>query len=1104
MPLADDEVKKIAYGVLNPGIEPNPTNAVPDPSTGGSMRAIKQAALKAYTPDARKGTGPYRGIVLMKLPDITGGEESPLPRNSWLNSYYGDTSSSETREQIPYPLQQYKVYIPELHVDLPRVKKYLPYSAGAAGDPEYKKIGMYPTFIARESDVEPAAAGDIVWVNFGNNETFEDPYYIGKVFSEPSPQPSDITCAIDALRRTVGGVVGQVAAGVASLFGANGVGPNPPTGEALTYSDEYRRLASANFDSVLQQFPNRAYEPYEQQNTKAYNHPLRSQAVGVSSFRQTSASANNCINCFQTRTPAYTARDDSYNGRAHTYHEGFVRYVESGGRPGTPEWPGTVSGRIGVGCVNHLPTYLERILLAQRLVAEDQSGRPYGWGCKHWKWRDGGIDCSGFTFLSRCMVELMMSSDNNFNGLENSRFTGWTGKGGLSEGNDPAAQIPSGTTVNLPWHSFVYGNVGRAMENRAPGEFGETLFAPSHGYSTPMRNAAHNYRRGATRCLVTINNSQTDPNTPWGTDSSHAPVMPGDIILTAGRNAPSSQNIPSVFSPLTPNTHPGQPHDAGHIVTTFVCPGGLLRTIESGGGGVKTQPFQDYIMRQRPHRSRGQNLFIYETEEMARAWSRCVDKCVEHGIPHANGRPLVPWSPELAKKLAPTLFENLQIDGWSETPESSAVPDSTPTAETPEGESAEPISSGAATGASAGAVLEGDIGNAINPETGEASTEVVRTSPNPTPEEGAASAESASTESPSAFQSFLNRTQNFLEGATSIITPNSETPQTPSQTTPPTGQTGTGGPTPAPSSGCSPGAGRTGGGRGGSSSGGSASGGPVTPNPAYQGEGVPASQPLARRVRVRFDNMRTDHCSGSGGNSGYLREDVANDLLGAKTILNELGGVLGTSGTGRGLQNYNPNNPNAASCSFHYTMLALDLYTWGGSLYPASDPNVCEYVITYAEGGGSHRNGGNRMFVVWARSNKPAGTEHQGHRVQNLTLDARVCPRGTRGEPQVVQVTGNFINLTELLGSFGFVPIPGRRYFFDECYRNNGGAEWWHFQNTRTVNRGDSWASVMGTIHRESRFRCSPTYRHRRRVFRNLGFSGRSADVAWAPCPPRS
>ena len=121
--LSDAEVKQIGYGVLNPSIRPSPVKTpAPDPSDGGSMRAIKQAALKIFTPNARLGTGPYRGVVLMKLPEITGEDPSELPRNSWLNNYFGDWEEGEIQEQMPYPLGAYKIYIPEIHTDLPKVK----------------------------------------------------------------------------------------------------------------------------------------------------------------------------------------------------------------------------------------------------------------------------------------------------------------------------------------------------------------------------------------------------------------------------------------------------------------------------------------------------------------------------------------------------------------------------------------------------------------------------------------------------------------------------------------------------------------------------------------------------------------------------------------------------------------------------------------------------------------------------------------------------------------------------------------------------------------------------------------------------------------------
>ena len=216
-----------------------------------------------------------------------------------------------------------------------------------------------------------------------------------------------------------------------------------------------------------------------------------------------------------------------------------------------------------------------------------------------------------------------------------------------------------------------------------------------------------------------------------------------------------------------------------------------------------------------------------------------------------------------------------------------------------------------------------------------------------------------------------------------------------------------------------------------------------------------------------------------------------------KRIVNELGGILPNGGTGRGLGNYDPSNTNRSTTSFHYTYLAYDIYTHAGSLYPTSNPDECEFVITYDPEGGYP---GNRMWVVWARSDKEPGTEFEGHRVERLTLDARVCPRGTNGEPVIRPTTGNFINLTQLMRSFNFKPIGGRTSYFKNCSRNTMGSEWWHFQYSGNISAGHTWEATMKSIHSDRAFNCSPVAKHRRRVYRNLGFSGRSVDVPWSPC----
>ena len=87
---------------------------------------------------------------------------------------------------------------------------------------------------------------------------------------------------------------------------------------------------------------------------------------------------------------------------------------------------------------------------------------------------------------------------------------------------------------------------------------------------------------------------------------------------------------------------------------------------------------------------------------MGHAWKNCISLCEAHGIPHSKGRPLVEWTPKIAKMLAPTLYKSLQPDGWSEKDEENAK-----------------------------AAMRGDIGKNIDPETGEAKGEQVKSESNP-------------------------------------------------------------------------------------------------------------------------------------------------------------------------------------------------------------------------------------------------------------------------------------------------------------------------------------------------------------------------------------
>ena len=251
------------------------------------------------------------------------------------------------------------------------------------------------------------------------------------------------------------------------------------------------------------------------------------------------------------------------------------------------------------------------------------------------------------------------------------------------------------------------------------------------------------------------------------------------------------------------------------------------------------------------------------------------------------------------------------------------------------------------------------------------------------------------------------------------------------------------------------------------------------------------SKPKAKKVKVRFDNNRTGTGKGKGGGLRSIREDAGNDLIGAIEVINKLGGIVSTAGVARGLGNYDPNNKNRSTTSFHYTYLAFDLYTHAASVWPSNNETQCEYVI-------EHMPDSPKFFRVWARSDKPSGTEFKGFKAETRTLDALVCK--ARGPAQVKKVTGVFIDLTKVMRSFGFQPIRARDSFMANCKGNPMGSEWWHFQYQKGLTPGQTWEKTLTSVHSDKRYRCSPVSRHGARVFRGRGFSSKSVDKGFTPC----
>lgn len=155
-----------AYGDLNPVLSSN--NKPTIDKDEGFFNILKRTAEIVHTPNSMEGIIELRGLVLRAEDDIK--DRSQIPEDSWLSDHYFPGGSS-----LDEPLQAYKVFIPELHAHLPRVRSFTK---------DHAKIEKYPTFIASNSRIEPASAGQIVRVTFTNMTTQEGPIYLGPIFNK--------------------------------------------------------------------------------------------------------------------------------------------------------------------------------------------------------------------------------------------------------------------------------------------------------------------------------------------------------------------------------------------------------------------------------------------------------------------------------------------------------------------------------------------------------------------------------------------------------------------------------------------------------------------------------------------------------------------------------------------------------------------------------------------------------------------------------------------------------------------------------------------------------------------------------------------------------
>ena len=209
---------------------------------------------------------------------------------------------------------------------------------------------------------------------------------------------------------------------------------------------------------------------------------------------------------------------------------------------------------------------------------------------------------------------------------------------------------------------------------------------------------------------------------------------------------------------------------------------------------------------------------------------------------------------------------------------------------------------------------------------------------------------------------------------------------------------------------------------------------------------------------------RTSHeTGGSGGNDyGYNRFNAgsihAHHIQSIVEDLDAMGGIITSSGCTRDLGD--PGGGGRSAMSLHKFDIALDLYLYSAMV--TRELLFAPYIVTvdmstidpsnWRQDEGAPSRLDKTNWIVWAR----VSPQHPRSRL--LTLPAMhyadsdipegLEGAGTRGDRSTpVNVTGHFVNLTEMFFRKGYQRIPCRGdYFRSTSNSSRSKAEWWHFQ----------------------------------------------------------
>jgi hypothetical protein len=237
--------------------------------------------------------------------------------------------------------------------------------------------------------------------------------------------------------------------------------------------------------------------------------------------------------------------------------------------------------------------------------------------------------------------------------------------------------------------------------------------------------------------------------------------------------------------------------------------------------------------------------------------------------------------------------------------------------------------------------------------------------------------------------------------------------------------------------------------------------------PAYTIESVTAD-----KYTMSDDTAKT-WSIGKNDKSGYsswrVSSRIAERLREAAKEIRDAGCVLTSSGATRDLNA--TVSAGRSATSFHYSGLAIDMFTLTGTLDPATD----KYVVT--------REGETWKFRVYCRSTNT-------DTVAKVTLEAITFDDTKKKEMTTVEVEDHFVDLTEIMEKHEFERISARKDFRDSAvYANRLSMEWWHYQYTKHLTVDTStFGEVLQEIYTSAQLTDAPPWQHRKLKFSGEGF----------------